>query len=52
VDLFSRFKKDKKTNSETNPVSVNQTIDFSETTADLEKQLNELKQYDTQQVHG
>ena len=51
VDLFSRFKEKikSKTNSETKPES---SIDLTETTADLEKQLNELKQYNTQQVHG
>ncbi len=49
VDLYSRFKK---VIPETKTESVNQDIDFKETTADLEKQLNELKQYDTQQVHG
>ena len=48
VDLYSRFKVIPETKTE----SVNQDIDFKETTADLEKQLNELKQYDTQQVHG
>jgi hypothetical protein len=50
VDLFSRFKKD--TNSVSMSESATESVDLTATTADLEKQLNELKQYDTQQVHG